>query len=72
MANYALAKDKVIVNVIVADAEFIELIKADYDEVIEIVEGLDIGMGYTKVKTKWVAPAQEVVASDAASTQGGV
>lgn len=45
---YALIKDDVVVNVIVADLDYLTLIADQYDEYLEVTDGLVIGMGYRK------------------------
>lgn len=63
MANYALVKNNAVQNVIVAEADFIDYIKADWDEIVEVTEGLHIIIGSKKVKNKWVPPVQEEAVS---------
>lgn len=48
MTMYALIKDDVVVNVIVADLDYLTLIADQYDEYLEVTDGLVIGMGYRK------------------------
>lgn len=58
MATYALIKNKVVENTIIADADFVELIKADWDEVVEYTDENPAGIGYTRTKTGFKAPVE--------------
>lgn len=54
---YALVEDGVVVNVIVADANFIANIQSQYDACIEITNNPgDPGMGWTYDGTNFAAP----------------
>lgn len=45
---YALIKDDVVVNVIVADLDYLTLIADQYDEYLEVTEGMVVGMGFRR------------------------
>jgi hypothetical protein len=58
MKHFALIKNSIVENVIVVDDEaFIELIKDQFDEALEVPEGTVIGVGYIKDKEgTFIAP----------------
>lgn len=74
MPNYALVKNNEVQNVIIAEPDFLEVIKADWDEIIEVTDPFAIAIGYKKVKNKWTAPVQEPASQPtaAASASQGV
>lgn len=70
MANYALVKNNVVENVIVAEEDFLDYIKADWDEIIEVTDSFAIGMHYKKVDNQWVPPVEETVEQPTVEAQG--
>lgn len=59
MANFALVKNGVVMNVIVATNEFIDKIRSEWDEIVELglsPETQDIGLGWVKEKEVFEMP----------------
>lgn len=59
--EFALVKTNLVENVIVADQEFADSIKADWDAVVAIPEGnpSGVGIGWTYKSKKFTAPVVE-------------
>lgn len=58
--NYALIKDNKVVNIIVADEDFVSSIKKDYDHIVEANQYTDIGCEYDP-NTQAVLPKEQIV-----------
>jgi hypothetical protein len=69
--NYALIRNGIVENVIVADAAFIEVISNNWDDIVDITD-TGYGVGWTYDGEEFAAPVVEVVVEDAApiSTEG--
>ncbi len=62
--HYALIKNSVVQNIIVADDSFIEVIKNEYDDIIYLNElyskGEIVGIGWEFVDSKFIPPVVQV------------
>ena len=56
--KFALIKDEEVKNVIVADHKFIEKIKDQYDEIIEVTDVYCLGPGQKYKKGKFIFPEE--------------
>lgn len=59
MANFALIRNGIVENIIVADQDFIDNHCQDYDECIEYEDGTYVGPGFTWDGTNFNPPSQE-------------
>jgi hypothetical protein len=69
--NYALIRNGIVENVIVADAAFIEVISNDWDDIVDITD-TEYGVGWTYDGEEFAAPVVEAVVEELApmSTEG--
>jgi hypothetical protein len=54
---YALVKNGLVENLIVADAEFAALIAADWDAVVQVQDGTHCALGFGYIDGAFVEPA---------------
>lgn len=56
MDKYALVKSDKVENIAVIKEEFVSYFRTKYDELIEVTEETEIGIGFEKVDGEWVKP----------------
>lgn len=59
MPNFALIKDGIVQNIIVADQSFIDSHCSGYDSCVEYEEGTYVGAGFTWDGESFIAPEPE-------------